>query len=139
MLIVVALTAAVGLTLVLAAVLGDAGQRSPAEEMVAVYPGGEVELEELHSELRQLYLDVAADPTAFEQVRCYCGCETMLDHRHLRDCFERPDGGWERHAVGCGICQVEARDVLAGRAAGMPMSEIIAQIDETYSGITEEN
>ena len=83
--------------------------------------------------------DAAADPEAFTQVRCYCGCEAMLDHRHLLDCFERPDGGWERHAVGCAVCQLEARDVLAARAAGTPMPEIIAAIDDTYAGITEEN
>lgn len=138
--LVAALVAAVGLTLTIVTVWGhEPSHQTAAEQMVAVYPGGEVSLDELTPELRQLYLDVAADREVFEQVRCYCGCEAMLDHRHLRDCFERPDGGWERHAVGCGICQLEAREVLAGRAAGTPVAEIIAGIDETYAGITEED
>lgn len=112
--------------------------QAPGEQMVAVSPGGEVQLSELRPETRELYLAVADDPDAFEEVACYCGCEAMLEHRHLLDCFVRPDGGWERHAVGCGICQAEARDVLAGRAAGTPLGDITADIDATYGQITLE-
>lgn len=133
-LLVVALAAAVALT----AAVHTLRAPSDTEQMVSVSPGGVVSLDELDPDLRQLYQDAAADPDAFTQVRCYCGCEAMLDHRHLLDCFERPDGGWERHAVGCGVCQAEARDVLAARAAGTPMPEIIAAINDTYAGITEE-
>lgn len=107
------------------------------EQMLAVSPGGVVDIDELDPDLRELYLAAAADPEAFTAVRCYCGCEAMLDHRHLLDCFERPDGQWERHAVACGVCQVEAREVLAGRAAGTPLDEIVAAIDQTFAGITE--
>lgn len=106
------------------------------EQMIAVSPGGTVELSELSAELQELYVAAAADPEAFSAVRCYCGCEAMLEHRHLLDCFVRPDGAWERHALGCGICQVEARDVIAGRAAGEPLEDIVADIDATYGGIT---
>ena len=139
MLFAAALAAVVGLTWMVSTLLSPpAGDRGAGDQMVAVSPGGHVELHELEPELRQLYQDVAADPVPFEHVRCYCGCEAMLDHRHLRDCFERPDGGWERHAVGCAVCQLEARDVLAGRAAGQSIDEITAEIDKTYAGITEE-
>lgn len=134
-LVVVAVAAAVALVAAVSAL----GAPSGAERMVSVSSCGVVSLAELDADLRQLYRDAAADPEAFTQVRCYCGCEAMLDHRHLLDCFERPDGGWERHAVGCAVCQLEARDVLAARAAGTPMPEIIAAIDDTYAGITEEN
>ncbi len=117
----------------------SAPEQSAGEQMVAVSPGGVVELDELRPELQELYLAVADDPDAFSEVRCYCGCEAMLEHRHLLDCFVRPDGRWERHAIGCGICQVEAREVLAGRAAGTPLDEIIADIDATYGQITQES
>lgn len=110
---------------------------APGEQMVAVSPGGVVELAELEPELQHLYRAVADDEAAFHAVRCYCGCEAMLEHRDLFDCFVRPDGQWERHAVGCGICQVEAREVLAGRAAGTPLGEIAAEIDATYGQITQ--
>jgi hypothetical protein len=139
LLLIVAAATAVGLTLAMSS-LGSSSVIDPtaSERMVAVSPGGHVQIDELAPELRQMYLNVAADPEAFEQVRCYCGCEATLDHRHLRDCFERPDGGWERHAVGCAVCQLEARDVLAGRAAGQPMADIITEIDRTYAEITGE-
>lgn len=133
-LLVVGLVAAVALT----AAVHTLGAPSGRERMVSVSPGGVISLDELDPDLRHLYQDAAADTEAFTQVRCYCGCEAMLEHRHLLDCFERPDGGWERHAVGCAVCQLEARDVLAARAAGTPMPEIIAAIDDTYAGITEE-
>lgn len=134
-LLVLVLAAVLALTAVVHSMRPATGQ----EQMVAVSPGGEVQLDELRPELQQMYLDVAEDPDAFSQVRCYCGCEAMLDHRHLGDCFVRPDGGWERHAVGCGICQLEARDVLAARAAGTPIDDIVADIDAAYAGITEED
>lgn len=114
------------------------GSPAPTQvEMLAVSPGGEVQLAELDPELQALYQDVAADEEAFLQVRCYCGCEAMLDHESLLDCFVRPDGAWERHAIGCGVCRAEAEQVLAARAAGTPMAQIVADIDATYGMITE--
>lgn len=112
---------------------------APGEQMLAVSPGGVVELAELEPELQELYRSVADDDTVFRAVRCYCGCEAMLEHRHLLDCFVRPDGRWERHAVGCAVCQLEAREVLAARAADTPLAEIVADIDATYGQITEES
>lgn len=104
--------------------------------MLAVAPGGTVELAALPAEHQKMYRAAAADPEAFQAVACYCGCEEFLDHRHLLDCFERPDGGWERHATGCAVCLVEARDVVEMRADGTPIAEIIRQIDDRYSAIT---
>lgn len=134
------------LLVVVAVVLGglllarSIGAHEPADdavEMLAVSPGGEVRLAELEPDLQELYHAVAADEGAIAEVRCYCGCEAMLDHRSLLDCFVRPDGGWERHAVGCGVCQAEAEQVLAARAAGTPIDQIIDDIDATYGMITE--
>lgn len=112
----------------------DATGKTPA--MLAVAPGGTVELAALPAEHQRMYRAAAADPEAFEAVACYCGCEEFLDHRHLLDCFERPDGGWERHATGCAVCLVEARDVVEMRADGTPIAEIIQQIDDRYGAIT---
>lgn len=110
---------------------------SPAqEEMVAVSPGGTVDITTLPASVQELYLAAEADPEAFAAVPCHCGCEAMLGHRHLGDCFVRPDGGWERHAVGCGICQAEARDVVAAREAGTPIDQIRRDIDIDYGAIT---
>jgi hypothetical protein len=112
----------------------EASGAEPA--MLAVAPGGSVELASLPALHQELYLAAAADPEGFEAVTCYCGCEAFLDHRHLLDCFVRPDGGWERHATGCAVCLAEARDVIDLRAAGTPIDEIVRDIDGRYGAIT---
>jgi hypothetical protein len=52
----------------------------------------------------------------FSMIPCYCGCEATLDHRHLYDCFVRPDGAWESHASGCSVCIDESK--MARRLLG---------------------
>lgn len=136
----VAAAALAGASWLLATGLGSgstgrsATQETPA--MLAVAPGGTVELASLPASQQELYRAAAADPDGFEAVRCYCGCEAFLDHRHLLDCFVRPDGGWERHATGCAVCLAEARDVIDLRSGGTPISEIVQHIDDRYGAIT---
>jgi hypothetical protein len=105
-------------------------------EMLQVAPSGEVSLASLATEQQVLYEAAAADSDAFAAVRCYCGCESFLAHRSLRDCFERPQGGWERHATGCAVCLAEAAEVVEQRAAGVPLEAIVRRIDATYGAIT---
>lgn len=106
------------------------------EAMLAVSPAGTVELSGLSTDLQELYHAVADDADAMQAVRCYCGCEEMLAHGDLYECFVRPDGTWERHALGCAVCQGEARQVLAARTDGVPLDQIVADIDATYGSIT---
>jgi hypothetical protein len=121
-------------------VVGPLSQAVPTDhdtpQMVQVAPGGQVDPASLPREQQVLYEAAVADPEAFTQVRCYCGCEDFLGHRHLLDCFERPEGGWERHASGCAVCLAEAEEVAEQRAAGTPLHEIVRRIDNTYGGIT---
>lgn len=124
--------ATVGVVLVDRAGGDAAGEPAP---MLQVAPGGQVALSSLPDDHQALYLAASDDPTAFEQVACYCGCEAFLDHRHLLDCFVRPDGGWERHATGCGICLAEAREVVEMRADQVPIDEIARRIDDAYGAI----
>lgn len=114
---------------------GD-GTGHDTPQMLQVAPGGEAELASLPAEHRMLYEAAVADREAFTQVRCYCGCEESLAHRHLLDCFERPEGGWERHATGCAVCIAEADEVVEQRAAGTPLDEIVRRIDNRYGQIT---
>ena len=51
-----------------------------ASAMLAVAPGGTVELASLPAVQQELYQAAAADPDGFEAVTCYCGCEAFLDH-----------------------------------------------------------
>lgn len=104
--------------------------------MMQVAPGGEVTLASLPSAHREVYEAAAADEEAMTQVRCYCGCERFLDHRHLLDCFVRPGGGWEQHATGCAVCIAEAEEVLEMRSDGDDLDTIVDHIDRRYGGIT---
>lgn len=108
-----------------------------SSSMLAVAPGGSIELTSLPEDQQVLYQAAAADHEAFEAVTCYCGCEAFLDHRHLLDCFERPSGGWERHARGCAVCLAEARDVIEMRDDGVPIEQIVRTIDDRFGGITD--
>ncbi|GGI07734.1 PCYCGC motif-containing (lipo)protein [Egicoccus halophilus] len=138
----VAVAAMLGLAVVLPPEIRAAGEQRAADDdahaaMVAIAPGGSVELDQLPAEHRELYLAAAEHREAFTAVRCYCGCEDFLDHPDLLTCFVRPgDGAWERHATGCGVCLGEARDVVADLDRGLPLDEIITRIDARYGGIT---
>lgn len=112
----------------------DATDETPA--MLSVAPGGTVELASLPAEHQTMYRAAATDPEAFAAVACYCGCEEFLDHRHLLDCFERPDGDWERHATGCALCLAEARDVVEMRAGGTSIPEVVRRIGDRYGTTT---
>lgn len=116
----------------LIAAAGPASEQAEDPAMLQVAPGGRVALASLPAEHQTLYRAAAADPEAFEAVACYCGCEAFLDHRHLRDCFVRPDDGWERHATGCTICLVQARAVVELRVERVPLDEIVERIDARY-------
>ncbi len=115
---------------------GTGGAHGAEDPMLAVSPGGTIDLAVLSADVQELYHAVAADEDAMQAVRCYCGCERLLAHEDLRECFVRPDGTWERHAVGCIVCQDEARHVLAARAVGTPLDQIVMEIDALYGQIT---
>lgn len=84
---------------------------SSAAAMVEVAPGGVVDPAEVPESVAVLYRAAHAHSDIYENVPCFCGCEEMLGHRHLLDCFARPNGGWEAHALGCGVCLGEAQQV----------------------------
>jgi hypothetical protein len=75
--------------------------------------------EEVPEQVAVLYRAAHDHADVYAQIPCFCGCEAMLGHRHLLDCFARPDGGWEAHALGCGVCLGEARQVEELLAAGV--------------------
>lgn len=119
-------------------VVSDGGaDQATTSPMVQVAPGGAVALASLPADHQTIYLTVADDPDTFGQIACYCGCVSFLDHRHLLDCFVRPDGGWERHATGCAVCLAEAREVIEMRDRKLPLDEIIRQIDRRYGDIPD--
>lgn len=88
-------------------------------DMLAVAPGGVIERADIPEPFLVHYEGAAAHPDVFSEVPCFCGCDAMLGHRHLLDCFVRADDdGWEAHAISCGVCLREAEQVLALIAGG---------------------
>ncbi|OFW78354.1 MAG: hypothetical protein A2Z48_04550 [Actinobacteria bacterium RBG_19FT_COMBO_70_19] len=55
----------------------------------------------------------------YAQIPCFCGCQDMLGHRNLEDCFVTPDGAWESHAAGCQVCIDESQMVTRMMTRGM--------------------
>jgi len=77
------------------------------------------------------YEHARANAGVYAQVPCFCGCQDMLGHRNLEDCFVTPDGAWESHASGCQVCidesQMMMRMMGADMDAGMMRDRIVAR------------
>ena len=101
----------------------------------AAVADGPLDLATVKPETAAHYTFAAAHEHEFSQIPCYCGCEEFLDHRNLYDCFVRPDGGWEAHGSGCGVClgeAVTARRLLeAGQPPAAVRDAVIAQFSST--------
>lgn len=106
-----------------------------ALSMLEVAPGGTVDLDGLPPTTQALYVAAEALPDLFEAVTCYCGCEDFLGHRHLRDCFIRPDGLWELHGSACGICIAQAIALIGMNDAAVPREEMIQRIDARFGAV----
>lgn len=79
-----------------------------------------------------LYRAAADHGEHFAALPCYCGCDTTLAHRSLRDCFITASGDWDAHASGCEICTAEAVTALELLDAGVPAATVQAQIIDQY-------
>ena len=102
-------------------------------ERVGVAPGGEIDVSSLTMDMQQHYQFAAAHPGTYQSVPCFCGCEAMLEHRSLLDCFVRPDGGWERHASGCAVCIDESSMVQRMLNKGATDAAIRSSVIDTYT------
>lgn len=105
------------------------------ETMFEVTPGGVIDPSEVPEVIAVHYRAAFANPEIFAGVPCFCGCDEMLGHRHLLDCFARPDGGgWEAHAAGCGVCLGEAEQIEILLAQGVTDPAVIrAAVIERWS------
>jgi Protein of unknown function with PCYCGC motif len=132
--VVFVVTGAGGVT---ALVMSEHGPSQP----VAVAPGGTIRMSQMTPMIAEHYRFAAAHPHAYDQVPCFCGCESMLAHRFLLDCFVRPDGGWERHASGCAVCTQESsvvRSMLADGASVRSIRDaIVSRFSSGVGGITQ--
>jgi hypothetical protein len=67
---------------------------------------------------REAYQIARSDPVFLAQLHCYCGCDKVLGHRNLLDCFR------SRHAASCGTCIGETLDGYQMRVQGSPVEQI---------------
>lgn len=111
-------------------------QQAPPSQMAVAGQTADVELDRLPTAVSVHYRHAAEHAEVYEDVPCYCGCDTFADHAHLLDCFVRPDGGWEPHAAGCGICLAEAEEVHRRLDAGEDTARIRAAIVEKFGPST---
>jgi hypothetical protein len=133
-----------GITLVGIVALGVLDSASPSVKapsqtaaMVEVAPGGVVDPADVPESVAVLYRAAGEHAEIYQGVPCFCGCEAMLGHRHLLDCFARPEGGWEAHALGCGVCLGEAlqiEELLAGGSTdlGAIRAAVVARWGDPY-------
>jgi len=92
------------------------------------------QLDGMPSHMIAHYAYAKANAAVYAQVPCYCGCQEMLAHRNLEDCFVTPDGAWESHASGCQICIDESRMVMRMMDRGMGPGTIRDRIVARYDG-----
>ncbi len=132
---------AIAVLLTVTAITRRGAGASTTNDMTALAPPGVVAEADIPAALVPLYHGAVENSTVFEATPCYCGCMEMLGHRHLLDCFERPDGsGWESHALGCGVCLGEAKQVLDLLADGLESDAVVAAVVAEWSDpyLTEE-
>jgi hypothetical protein len=96
-----------------------------------------IALESLRTDVAALYRHADEHAELYRDVPCYCGCDKFADHRHLYDCFVRPDGaGFEAHGAGCAICQAEAVQVRHLLRSGHDPAQIRNAIIEQFGPAT---
>lgn len=92
------------------------------------------QLDGLPTDIVENYVFARANPGVYEQIPCFCGCESMLAHRNLEDCFVTPDGLWESHASGCRICVEESQMVMRMMGRGVAPDAIRQGIIAEFGG-----
>ena len=101
----------------------------------ATAPDG-FQLDMVPAHLVQHYELAKANPGVYEQVPCFCGCQEMLGHRNLEDCFVTPDGAWDSHASGCQICIDESQMIARMMAGGAGPQQIRERIIDSFGAST---
>jgi hypothetical protein len=67
---------------------------------------------------RQSYEIARKKPSLLVQLHCYCGCDKVLGHRNLLDCYR------DKHAAKCATCMGEAIDSDQMNDQGSPVEQI---------------
>jgi len=77
-------------------------------------------------EAREAYQIAADDPALLARLHCYCGCDKVLGHRNLLDCYR------DRHAATCATCIGETIDAHQMSTHGSPVEQIRDALRSRY-------
>lgn len=91
-----------------------------------------VVLDDLTPHVAANYTYAKSHMTEFAQIPCYCGCDNMLGHRNLADCYVTTTGGWDAHASGCAVCAQETDTVRAALSTGTAIADVRDSIINQY-------
>jgi hypothetical protein len=86
------------------------------------------ELGDLPDNIKAIYDQVREIPHIADGLGCYCGCSIRPGYRSLLTCYY-PDG----MAMGCNICQGQARLAYRRHSEGQTLEEIRRAIDARFS------
>lgn len=107
------------------------GGPGPGLERVAP---GVFTLDGMPADMAAHYEHARTNADVYAQVPCFCGCQEMLGHRNLEDCFVTPDGAWESHASGCQVCIDESRMLMRMMGRGMGPEMMRGRIVGEFGG-----
>lgn len=108
----------------------------PDQRVVEDVAAAGFQLDMVPTHLVQHYTFAKANPGVYEQVPCFCGCQEMIGHRNLEDCFVTPDGAWESHASGCQVCIEESQMITRMMAGGASPGLIRERIIDAFGAST---
>lgn len=132
---VVAVALVLPVVAVVAAVVTSGADAGPPASSTSRAAAAPLDPDAVAADVVARYRTAEHAPEMFAAVPCYCGCEEFLGHRHLLDCFVRPDGaGWEAHAAGCGVCLGEADTVAAVLADGGTAMDARRTVVQRFGG-----
>jgi len=67
---------------------------------------------------REAYIVAKQNPALLAKLHCYCGCDRVLGHKNLLDCYR------DTHGASCEICAGEAMDAAEMAKEGSPVDQI---------------
>ena len=86
---------------------------------------------------QQAYQFAVANPDVMKQIPCYCGCGAMGHTSNYMCYVSGVDANgkvtFDSHALGCSICVDITQDVMRLMRQGQSVSDMRADVDQTYS------
>ncbi len=116
-----------------AAALVVSQRGSAASDVHAMGLAAPLELASVSDDIAGHYRYAEAHRADLSAIPCFCGCEEVLAHENLYDCFILTDGtGYDSHAAGCGVCIGEAAVASQLLDTGTPATEVAERIVEQF-------